>query len=119
VRRNRSRQKAGGRRRKYRKNRNSVPRLPPPVFLFAATNSTASTSNTSTEPLQRGKNTVDGRNEIQRKQAVRRSRGEKKEKQRLPPQPGAATSASHHLPPPAATPVKKKKKPAPLHRREE
>ena len=92
MRKNRSKQKAGGRRRKYRKNQSSVPRLPPPVFLFTATSDTASTSDTSTKPLQRGKNTVDGRNEIQRKQTARRSRGEKRGKQHLPPQPAATTT---------------------------
>jgi len=58
---NEAQEKAGGRRRKYRKNRSSILRLPWPVLLFAATSGSASTNSTSTKPLQRSRNTVDSR----------------------------------------------------------
>jgi len=58
---NEAQEKAGGRRRKYRKNRSSILRLPRPVLLFAAISGSASTNSTSTKPLQRSRNTVDSR----------------------------------------------------------
>jgi archaellum component FlaD/FlaE len=67
-------------------------RVPRPVLLFVATRGTASTNSTSTKPLQRGRNTVDRREQKNRvSKQHNRNKEEKKKKQRLPPQPAAVT----------------------------